>query len=380
MKTIPFRRITLLLSVSLIGLTLTSSALAEEKDLKSLGAELKAAVAAGDISEADAIAKYTAKVGEEKGKSKDKAAGAKSVKKDKDGQRGKGKPGSTSDLVWSLLQAVENDKLTAEQAMTKYKYAVEDADEKGAEKRAKKRAKKGAPEDLEKLRELSKSLPKKSTAGDEEGPASTFIFGWAANATHRFMDNSHLGEPRKIRGLSFRLDHRDHDAIGRTWEKVSVRVAHGNWGSLKYNESTDHDLVDEPVTVFDRQWSFPTLKGLPPLTPASWGGPQNSLSFRFDEPFEYNGKDAIYVEFIFSEGKAEDGREWRGELPKGFEYYLDSMPEVGGWREVAADGRKGAIYTGSARVATAASYTAGGQSLWTSSPKGLPYMKWDVEK
>ena len=85
MKTIPFRRITLLLSVSLIGLTLTSSALAEEKDLKSLGAELKAAVAAGDISEADAIAKYTAKVGEEKGKSKDKAAGAKSVKKDKDG-------------------------------------------------------------------------------------------------------------------------------------------------------------------------------------------------------------------------------------------------------------------------------------------------------
>ena len=226
---------------------------------------------------------------------------------------------------------------------------------------------------LEERQKLSESLPTTSTAGDQEGPVATGFFGWAAEATHRFMDNSHRGEPRLIEGLSFRLDHRDHDSIGRSWENVTIRIAHGDWSSIKYNASDDFDLVDDAVVAFSKPWSFPTLKGFPVTEPAEWGGPQNALNFRFDQPFEYNGKDAIYVEFVFSGGKTEDGRLWEGDLPFGFEYYLDSMPEAGGWR--VAEKPVG-LYR-APRVEAVVSYTAGGQSVWTSSPKGMPYLKWD---
>ena len=271
----------------------------------------------------------------------------------------------------ALFRAVEKGELTAEEALQKYKASFRSRKPTG------KGAFRGSSLDLDQLQELSKTLPSNSTAGDKEGPGSTFIFGWAANATHRFMDSSHTGKPRKINGLSFRLDHRDHNAVGRSWENVTIRVAHGDFGSIDYNASRNYELVDKPVKLFDKSWSFPALKGFPPLEPASWGGPQNSLSFRFDTPFEYNGKDAIYVEFKFSGGTAEDGREWKGELPYGFEYFLDSMPEVGGWRTALKDARTGGIYRGPARVAAATSYTAGGQSVWTSSSKGMPFIRWD---
>jgi hypothetical protein len=226
---------------------------------------------------------------------------------------------------------------------------------------------------LEEQKKLSASLPTTSTAGDEEGPVATGFFGWAAEATHRFMDNSHQGKPRLITGLSFRLDHRDHDSIGRDWENVTIRIAHGDWSSIRYNTSAEFALVDDPHVAFSKPWSFPTLKGFPPTKPADWGGPQNALSFRFDEPFAYNGKDAIYVEFVFTGGKAEDGRPWKGDLPFGFEYFLDSMPESGGWRVAQ---RPVDLYR-EPRVEAVVSYTAGGQSVWTSSPKGMPYLKWD---
>ena len=226
---------------------------------------------------------------------------------------------------------------------------------------------------LEEQQRLSNSLPTTSTGGDQEGPVATGFFGWAAEATHRFMDNSHQGEPRLIEGLSFRLDHRDHVSIGRSWENVTVRIAHGRWSSIKYNASEEFDLVDEATVVFSKPWSFPTLKGFPVTKPAEWGGPQNALNFRFERPFEYNGTDAIYVEFVFAGGKTEDGRSWEGDLPFGFEYYLDSMPEGGGWR--VAEEPVG-LYR-APRVEAVVSYTAAGQSVWTSSPKGMPYLKWD---
>ena len=345
MKTKLLSRITSTLAVGLLGLTNTSTVLADDKlDLEKLAIKLEKAAAAGKISEEEAKAEYEAAVakvasesegsgasngrvlrGRDKRGTSDKdldefgaslkkavangeltkeeaiakyeAAAAKSKKKPEEEKKGKSED-PRMELVWTLLQAVESDTLTADEAMTKYKYAL---DGKGEKKGGN-----GKPaQDMEKLEELSKTLPTSSTAGDKEGPGSTFIFGWAADATHRFMDNSHTGKSRKISGLSFRLDHRDHNAIGRTWENVRVSVAHGDWSSLKYNKSTAYELVDEPVKVFDKQWGFPALRGRPPLEPASWGGPQNSLSFRFEEPFEYNGKDAIYVEFKFSGGTAE---------------------------------------------------------------------------
>ena len=228
---------------------------------------------------------------------------------------------------------------------------------------------------LEQQKELSKILPKTSTGDDKEGPVACGFFGWAADATHRFMDNSHKGKPRTIHGLSFRLDYRDHDTIGRSWKNITIKVAHGDWDSIEYNTSRKFKLTDEQKVVFNKEWSFPTLKGFPALKPAEWGGPQNCLNFRFDEPFEYNGKDAIYIEFEFNGGETVDKREWDGDLPYGFEYFLDSMPEAGGWR--MAEKPRG-IYR-APRVEAAVSYTAGGQSVWTSSAKGMPYLKWDFK-
>ena len=325
--------------------------------LEQIGAKLKAAVNSGKMTKQAAFKAYlkaARQLGVDlKGLDKNKAGGKKKADLDSD--------------VAELFRLVEKGKLTAKEAIAKYRAITKNA-KKGRFNRT---------VDVEKLKELGKTLPKTSTGTDREGPASTFIFGWAANATHRFMDASHRGKPRKIRGLSFRLDYRDHDAIGRTWKNVTIRIAHGDFSSIKYNRSRQYKLVDQPVKVFDKTWSFPTVKGFPPLKPASWGGPKNSLRFRFDKPWDYNGKDAIFVEFRFSGGKAADGREWKGEVPFGFEYYLDSMPAVGGWRVPVKNGFAGRLYTGPPRVPAATSYTAGGQSVWTSAAKGLPYIRWE---
>lgn len=281
-----------------------------------------------------------------------------------------------SDFTAKLKQLVAGGKLTEADAKDLYESVFSGDSSKTQRPKApgvKKSDYKKPGLSLGEQQKLSASLPTTSTAGDQEGPVATGFFGWAAEATHRFLDNSHRGEPRLIEGLSFRLDHRDHDSIGRSWENVTIRMAHGDWSSIKYNASEEFDLVDESVVAFSKPWSFPTLKGFPVTEPAEWGGPQNALNFRFDKPFEYNGKDAIYVEFVFSGGKAEDGRPWEGDLPFGFEYYLDSMPEAGGWRVAE---RPVGLYR-APRVEAVVSYTAGGQSVWTSSPKGMPYLKWD---
>jgi hypothetical protein len=188
------------------------------------------------------------------------------------------------------------------------------------------------------------------------------------------MDFSHEGEPRAIRGVSFRLDQREHDAIGRTWSNITVRVAHADWDSIQYNKSPEFTLVDTPVKVFDQEWSFPAVKGRPPLTPASWGGLQNSLTFLFSEPWEDNGKDAIFLEFKFSGGTAHNGERWAGQTSSGFEYYLDSMPQEGEWREVKKNGKE----ERRSIVPAATSYTAGSNptdpSVWTAAAKGMQFI------
>lgn len=293
------------------------------------------------------------------------------------GTQDKGKKTPASGFASKLKQLVEDGKLAEAEAIELYQLANREG--LGKQKSIKKPgAKKNdyKVQDLEEQQKLSKVLPMTSTAGDQEGPVATGFFGWAAEATHRFMDNSHRGQPRLVHGLSFRLDHRDHDSIGRTWDNISVRVAHGDWSSIQYNASKKFKLIDEPIVAFDKPWAFPTVKGFPPTEPAEWGGPQNALNFRFDEPFHYNGKDAIYVEFLFRDGQAEDGRKWEGDLPYGFEYFLDSMPESGGWR--VAENPVGLFRA--PRVEAVVSYTAGGQSVWTSAPKGMPYLKWDFSE
>ncbi|MEM7457623.1 MAG: hypothetical protein AAF456_25055 [Planctomycetota bacterium] len=319
--------------------------------LEELGEKLKLAVEAGEMSEEEAIEKYMEYAA-------DLEAG-----KDKLEMQGEGLE-EKSEFAARLKALVEEGRLTEAEAIELYESAMGDKDEN--------------PEN-ELPENVRATLPSTSTGGESEGPVGTGFFGWAAEATHRFMDNSHTGEPRKIHGMSFRLDYRDHDTTGRTWDNITIRVAHGDWQSIKYNRSREFDLTDEPVVVFDREWSFPTLSGYPALEPAQWGGPQNCLNFRFDEPFEYNGRDAIYVEYVFAGGTTEDGREWEGDLPYGFEYFIDSMPEIGGWRH-ASGGRRGGVYTGEARVEAVCSYTADGQSVWTSSPKGMPFINWDFEE
>lgn len=334
------------------------------KTLASLKSELAGAVAAGKLTEDEAVLKYEAAAAEWMAR------------------KPPAKKPDLSEFGGKLKALVAAGKLTEQEAGDLYRSVVGDD---GKEQKPRNRKEKKLPQakevdgsdykipGLEEQRKLSATLPTTSTGGHEEGPVASGFFGWAAQATHRFMDNSHRGQPRLIQGISFRLDYRDHDSIGRSWENVKVRIGHGDWSSIQYNTSREFDLVDEPVVVFDKPWSFPTLKGFPATRPAEWGGPQNALNFRFDEPFAYNGQDAIYIEFVFEGGTAEDGREWKGDLPYGFEYYLDSMPESGGWR--VAEQPDG-IYR-SPRVEAAVSYTAGGQSVWTASPKGMSYLNWD---
>lgn len=326
------------------------------KDRASLKAKLQQAVEAGKLTKEQAASKYQLAIEWSNGPKKQTT------------------PVDLSRFTNKLKSLVAAGTLTTTEARDLYKSVVSADSPQGS--LPQKQGVNGADYKigtLEEQKKLSASLPTTSTAGDEEGPVATGFFGWAAEATHRFMDNSHQGKPRLITGLSFRLDHRDHDSIGRDWENVTIRIAHGDWSSIRYNTSAEFALVDDPHVAFSKPWSFPTLKGFPPTKPADWGGPQNALSFRFDEPFAYNGKDAIYVEFVFTGGKAEDGRPWKGDLPFGFEYFLDSMPESGGWRVAQ---RPVDLYR-EPRVEAVVSYTAGGQSVWTSSPKGMPYLKWD---
>jgi hypothetical protein len=171
-----------------------------------------------------------------------------------------------------------------------------------------------------------------STGTETEGPAAALIFGWAANQGHRFMDASHAdNKPRSIKSISFRSDYRNHNAIGRTWSKVTVHAAHGDYNSIQYNKSSAYTLKDTRTLVFDKTWSFPALSGYPSLNPALWGGVRNSLTFRFSRPWTYNGKDAIFLEFRFSGGVADNNVPWNGPTPAGFEYYLDSM-HASAWR------------------------------------------------
>jgi hypothetical protein len=326
------------------------------KDRAALKEKLRRAVEAGKLTKEQAAAKY------------------RSATETSNGPKKETKPLDLSSFTNKLKSLVAAGTLTTTEAIDLYTSVV--SAESPQESLPEKQGVNGADYKigtLEEQKKLSASLPTTSTAGDQEGPVATGFFGWAAEATHRFMDNSHQGKPRLITGLSFRLDHRDHDSIGRDWENVTIRIAHGDWSSIRYNASAEFALADDPRVAFSKPWSFPTLRGVPPTKPAEWGGPQNALSFRFDEPFAYNGKDAIYVEFVFAGGTAEDGRPWEGDLPFGFEYFLDSMPESGGWRVAQ---QPVGLYR-EPRVEAVVSYTAGGQSVWTSSPKGMPYLKWD---
>ncbi|MEE2675924.1 MAG: hypothetical protein VX876_03060 [Planctomycetota bacterium] len=334
------------------------------KDLDGVKAQIEAALKEGRITEAQAKQKYAALYSKKSETVKEKVVA------------GKGKELKTEaypEFIEKLAELVEAGKITKAEATDLYNSVVRKKDF------APKKGVNGADykiNSLEEQKRLQKILPLTSTGDDKEGPVACGFFGWAADATHRFIDNSHKGEARQIHGLSFRLDYRDHDTIGRTWDNITVKIAHGNWSSIKYNASQDFELLDSELTVFSKEWTFPTLKGYPALKPAEWGGPQNCLNFQFDEPFMYNGKDAIYVEFTFSGGKTEDARKWEGDLPYGFEYYLDSMQQIGGWRMA---GEAKGLYL-PPRVEAVVSYTAGGQSVWTSSAKGMPYLNWDFRK
>ena len=345
-------------------------------DLKQLGARLKSAVADGKLTEAEARAKWQLASKQGKGKQGKGKRVAKQRKGKRDAKRGVEKDLGTKenpnlDKIWADLQAaVKAGKMTqrvAESKMAGIKRSLQPA----------RNRKPFIPLDAGATVEQQPAggLTTPPAADAREGSDSTLIFGWAANATHRFMDNTHQGKPRVISAVSFRLDQRAHDALGRTWSNVTVRIAHGDWQSIQYNKSQEFTLADKSVKVFDREWSFPAVKGRPPLTPASWGGLKNSLTFRFAKPWHYNGKDAIFLEFKFSGGTAHNGKPWVGQTPKGFEYYLDSMPEDGGWRKVRT---ATSINYEASIVPAATSYAAGGSptdlSVWTAAAKGMPFI------
>ena len=320
----------------------------KDVDLDELGAKLKAAVSAGKLTEAEAMAKW-------------EAAARNASKTKGDAEKAKGAKGKSLNRLCPVSgEQVGDDPPTSESRGRMVAFCCEnckaefDADPRAFAKELKQRARRKAgldsflPVDPDAFMDEGGAggLTTPPMAATREGSAQTLVFGWAANATHRFIDASHQGAPRLIHGVSFRLDQREHDALGRTWENVTLRVAHGDWSSIGYNDSKEYRLVDAPTKVFDQEWSFPAVKGKPPLTPASWGGIQNSLTFRFSEPFAYNGEDAIFLEFVFRGGKAHDGRGVGGADSEGLRVLprLDArawgLAAPGRWpRDVARDPR-----------------------------------------
>ena len=211
-----------------------------DADLLELKKRLAAAVEAGKLTEEEALKKYEA------------IAGDKELKKPSNGKATTPAKKATtpakkdsSAFLKKLTELVESGKLSKQDATELYYSVIKSEPLDGAKKLPKKSIN-GADykiNSLEEQKRLSKILPMTSTGDEKEGPVACGFFGWAADATHRFMDNSHQGSPRMIHGLSFRLDHRDHDTIGRTWENITIRVAHGDWSTIKYNTSREYKLL-----------------------------------------------------------------------------------------------------------------------------------------
>jgi len=166
-----------------------------------------------------------------------------------------------------------------------------------------------------------------ATGTATEGDSASIGFGWSRDHVYRLIDDSHTGKSVSIKRVSFRLDGATQKAFARGWSQMTIHVAHASWSSLQLYKSSDFKLTDTKVKVFDQKWSFPALNGKPPLSPASWGGVQNSLSFSFSQPWIYNGKDAIFIEFTFKGGTSPAAIKWDPTWvpPKEFIYYLDTQ-------------------------------------------------------
>lgn len=176
------------------------------------------------------------------------------------------------------------------------------------------------------------------TGTDRDGSDACFIFGWSSKMQIRFLDDTHAnGSPMSIQRIAFRTDYRDHNAIGRTWDSLTLDVAQADYNSA--SRKTGYvKLLGTPTRVFDRKWSFPTLSGKPALNPASWGGPQGSLGFTFSQPWMYGGKDALFTDYQFSGGVAANSAKWDENFTNGFEYYLDTIDQKA-WSAISMVGK-----------------------------------------
>ena len=141
----------------------------------------------------------------------------------------------------------------------------------------------------------------------------------------RFLDDTHTtGSSMAIQRISFRTDYQDHNAVGRTWDSLTLDVAKAEYSTAS-KKTSYVKMLSTPTRVFDRKWSFPTLSGKPATNPASWGGPQGSLAFTFSQPWMYDGQGAIFTDYFFSGGVAANNAKWGEQFTNGFEYYLDTV-------------------------------------------------------
>ncbi len=175
------------------------------------------------------------------------------------------------------------------------------------------------------------------TGTDQDGAGACFIFGWSSKMQMRFLDETHsMGTPMSLKASSFSTDYRDHNAIGRTWDKLTLDIAKADYNSAS-RKNAKVTLLSAPTRVFDRKWSFPTLSGKPALNPTSWGGPQGSLNFNFSQPWLYDGRDAIFTDYVFTGGVAANAATWGENFTNGFEYYLDTL-DAKGWTSTTRAG------------------------------------------
>ena len=173
---------------------------------------------------------------------------------------------------------------------------------------------------------------------DQDAASSCFIFGWSSKMQIRFLDDTHTtGSSMAIQRISFRADYQDHNAVGRTWDRLTLDVAKADYSTASMKTSYVK-MLSTPTRVFDRKWSFPTLSGKPATNPASWGGPQGSLAFTFSQPWMYDGQGAIFTDYTFSGGVLANSANWSAQFPNGFEYYLDT-PSYQQWTGTSIVGK-----------------------------------------
>ncbi len=127
------------------------------------------------------------------------------------------------------------------------------------------------------------------------------------------FDGELRGRSLSLKELGFRHESGYvHISHGRSWTNVTLSISNCDMSQLSKTFSANP--TTSPATVFSSSITWPTVTGIPPISPAPW-----SMRFPFSTPWIYSGSQDICLDFGFVGGSMSNGKDW------GYDsYYLDS--------------------------------------------------------